>query len=127
MNELDRVRRRRFAQQQAVEFFTATDGIIMVSKGIDAISQHASEGFVQAAYSMFLRDHNIDLRTQALEDATFLLFAYLESQTLNDHIEPELAFAYGQALALSLIKLGLHSEKAQAGYQFVIQGLKPVY
>lgn len=125
-SDVERIRRRRCAQQQAAAFFVATDDIIQVSKGTDAITQNACQGFVRAVNCMFLRDHNIDLRSRNLEDATFLVFSYLQSQTLNDYIEPKLAFAYGQALALTLIKLGLHAEKAATGNCFVLKKLTPL-
>ena len=125
--DVDRVSRRRMAQNQAQMFFVATDGIIQVSKGVDAITQNACKDFVRAVHSMFLHDHNIDLRCRALDEATFLVFSYLQSQTLNDYIEPDKVFAYGQALALSLIKLGLHREKAQEGHNIVLTGFNPVF
>lgn len=121
------ISRRRMAQNQAKAFFDATDGVIQVSKGLDAITQNACKDFVLAVNTMFLRDHNIDIRNKSLEEATFLVFSYLQSQTLNDYIEPNMAFAYGQALALGLIKLGLHQEKAQQGHHLVVTGFKPVF
>ena len=125
--DVDRITRRRQAQNQAQAFFGATDGIIDVSKGTDAITLNACKDFVQAVHTMFLRDHNIDLREKNLEDSTFLVFSYLQSQTMNDYIEPNMAFAYGQALALSIMKLGLHKEQAHKGYRLVITGFQPIF
>lgn len=123
MSDLARIRRRRTAQKQAVAFFAATDEVIQFSKGTDAISQTAAKEFVLAVQPMFLKDHNIDLKTKPIEDGTYLLFSYLESQTLNDYIDPTMALFYGQALAMSLIKLGLHSEKLAHDGTFVIRRL----
>lgn len=125
--DVDRISRRRSAQNQAQTFFGVTDGIIQVSKGTDAITQNACKDFVRAVNTMFLHDHNIDLRRKALEEATYLVFCYLQSQTLNDYIEPKMAFAFGQALALSLIKLGLHKEQAQEGNKVVLTGFNPIF
>ena len=82
---------------------------------------------MQAVHTMFLRDHNIDIREKNLEDATFLVFSYLQSQTMNDYIEPNMAFAYGQALALSIMKLGLHKDQAHKGHRLVITNFQPIF
>ncbi len=119
-------RRRRFAQLKSVQLFAATDGLIAFSNGTDAITKQATLGFVKAVYSMFLRDFNIDLKRKAIEDGTYLLFDYLESQTLNDYIAPELGLAYGRALALAIMELGYHKEPPIRGGRLTIKDITPI-
>jgi len=127
MSDISRVRRRRLAQKQAVAFFAATKDVILISKGTDAISKTAAKEFIFAVQPMLLHDFNVDLRTKPIEAGTYALFSYLESQTLNDYIEPQLAIFYGQALALSLIELGLHCEVSGLNCEFVLQSLQPKF
>jgi hypothetical protein len=119
-------RRYRYAQLKSVQLFAATEGLIMLSNGTDAITKEAALGFVKAVYSMFLRDFNIDLKRKAIEDGTYLLFDYLESQTLNDYIAPELGLAYGQALALAVMELGYHKEPPIRGGRLALKKIRPI-
>lgn len=119
-------RRRRYAQRKSVQFFAATDGLIEISNGTDAISRLAAVGFVRAVYSMLLRDFNIDLKRKTIEDGTYVLFDYLESQTLNDYIAPELGLAYGRALALAVLELGYHREPVKQGGLLYLKNIRPI-
>ena len=119
-------KRRRHAQLKSVQLFAATEGLIVLSNGTDAITRQAAVGFVKAVYSMFLRDFNIDLKRKAIEDGTYMLFDYLESQTLNDYIAPELGLAYGQALALAVMELGYHKEPLNRGGRLTLKKIRPI-
>ena len=119
-------KRRRHAQLKSVQLFAATEGLIVLSNGTDAITRQAAVGFVKAVYSMFLRDFNIDLKRKAIEDGTYMLFDYLESQTLNDYIAPELGLAYGPALALDVMELGYHKEPTKRGGRLTLKKIRPI-
>jgi hypothetical protein len=119
-------RRHRYAQLKSVQLFAATDGVIALSNGTDAITRQATVGFVKAVYSMFLRDFNIDLKRKVIEDGTYILFDYLESQTLNEYIDPELGLAYGRALALAVMELGYHKEQPKRGGRLTLKKIRPV-
>jgi hypothetical protein len=119
-------RRRRHAQLMSTQFFVATDGLIEVSNGTDAITQQAALKFTRAVASMFLRDFNIDLRNKSLEESTYMLFEYLRSQTLNDYISPELGSAYGRALAISVLEEGCHRELPSNEGHLILKRIAPI-
>ncbi len=119
-------RRRRHAQLMSKQFFVATDGLIEVSNGTDAITRQAALKFTKSVASMFLRDFNIDLKNKSVEDATYALFEYLQNQTLNDYIDPELGLAYGRSLALSVVELGYHKDLPSNGGNLILKRIAPI-
>jgi hypothetical protein len=114
----------RYAEVQAAEFFIVTDGLIEASRGTDAISRHAAQMYVQAACNMFLEEHNIDLKHESIEDSTFLLFVYLQSQTDEYRIATELGAVYGYAFGQALIDIGFHDEQPLQGCAKVVADVR---
>ncbi|NQZ12920.1 MAG: hypothetical protein HRT35_37715 [Algicola sp.] len=110
----------RCAEVQAAEFFIVTDGLIEASGGTDAISRHAAKKYVQAACSMFLEEHRIDLKHESIEDSTFLLFVYLQSQTDEYRIDTDLGSPYGHAFGQALIDIGYHEDQSLEGCAKVV-------
>lgn len=121
-----RITRRRLAQSKTVQFFAATGGLIEISKGTDGVTRQAAKDFSLAVYSMFLYDQRIDLKHKSLEEGTYLLFDYLQSQTLNDYIEPQMGLFYGQALAQAVIDLDYHNELVNPGFEWCIKSIRLV-
>ncbi len=114
----------RLAEVQAAEFFIVTDGLIEASGGTDAISRHAAQKYVQAASNMFLEEHNIDLKHESIEDSTFLLFVYLQSQTEEYRIATALGAVYGHAFGQALIDIGFHDEQPLGGCDEVVADVR---